>query len=58
METYSFKLSLTSSSREKAETIARLMQKSLSVIDHDDMQKLLAKAVAKPSIVKTALKFV
>lgn len=56
--TYAFKLTVTSESKEEASKLATLLQQSVATLDKQDMIRLLEKVVRKPSIVKTALKFI
>lgn len=58
MAQYTFKTTVTSGDKAQAQQLATLIQQAVTIIDHADLVTLMAKAVAKPSIVKTALKFI
>lgn len=58
MAQYTFKTTVASGDKAQAQQLATLIQQAVTVIDHADLVTLMAKAVAKPSIVKTALKFI
>jgi hypothetical protein len=51
-------LSIDSESLLKAKKLETLIQGALNKVNHDDFIKLLQKVNEKPSVVKTALKFI
>lgn len=58
MAQYTFKTTVTSTDKAQAQKLATLIQQAVGAIDHADLIKLMEKAVVKPSLVKTALKFI
>ncbi|MFT3737948.1 MAG: hypothetical protein QM786_04265 [Breznakibacter sp.] len=42
----------------KAQKLETLLQSTINKVDHDDFIKLLQKVNEKPSVVKTALKYI
>lgn len=56
--TYTLKISVESDDKDKAAKLGSLIQKAAKTLDHNDLIKIMEKAVANPSIIKTALKFI
>lgn len=58
MGIYEIKIRVKSETAQEAQNIANLIQNTVSVVNSQDLEKLLEKVKSNPSIVKTALKFI
>lgn len=55
---YRFSLIMEAEDETKVKEVATKLQSTLEICDADDIVKLLSKVIKKPSLIKTALKFI
>ena len=58
MKEYEVKIRIKATETEEVRLLGNLIQNAVSVVDNQDMIKLLKKVQSNPAIVKTALKFI